>query len=294
MGRMTLEKRPLVRYDRCVLTVEKTGSLTEKMDFTPKDSYTVSDLVSIMALLRSDGGCPWDREQTHRSIRKNVIEEAYEVADAIDRENSDALCEELGDLLLQVVFQSRMSEEEGGFDFDDVADGICRKLIRRHPHIFAQREAGDPDEVLALWEEIKIREKGQSTVLQTLTAVPDCFPALMRCQKLQSRAARAGFRYPGIQAAVSVLRTEIAGLESALAQPKTPVPEEKIGDLLFSVTAISQMLGIDAEESLSDVCRTFVNRFAEAERIAKKRQIDMKEASEEQLLLLWEEAKNRL
>ena len=153
------------------------------MEFSLRDRYTVDDLVALMELLRSEDGCPWDREQTHSSIRKNVIEEAYEVADAIDKNDQASLCEELGDLLLQVVFQSQMSREEGAFTFDDVADGICKKLVLRHPHIFGNVNAGGSQEVLNIWEEVKKKEKGQKTATETLRAVPSSFPALMRSQK---------------------------------------------------------------------------------------------------------------
>ena len=155
------------------------------MEFKAKEKYSVSDLISIMALLRGEGGCPWDREQDHLTIRKNLIEEAYEVVEAIDAGDPEMLCEELGDLLLQVVFHSRISEEEGDFSIEEVADGICRKLIHRHPHIFSDVVVKDSGEVLENWDAIKKQEKGQKTASDTLHSVPKVLPALMRSQKVQ-------------------------------------------------------------------------------------------------------------
>ena len=154
------------------------------LSFDQKQNYRIEDLLRIMELLRGEGGCPWDREQTHQSIRNNLIEEAYEVVEAIDMESPEMLKEELGDLLLQVAFHSRMSEEAGHFRFDDVADGICKKLILRHPHIFGEVSVRDPEEVLDNWEEIKKREKGQKTATDAVKSVPRVFPALMRSQKV--------------------------------------------------------------------------------------------------------------
>ena len=159
--------------------------------FGKKDKYTVDDLVEIMSLLRSENGCPWDREQTHASIRKNFIEETYEAVEAIDEDNPDKLKEELGDVLLQVVFHAQMEKEKGNFDFNDVCDGICKKLIVRHPHVFGNEKADSAEKVLDRWEEIKNETKEQ-TGGATLDAVPKQLPALMRCAKLQHRAEKAG------------------------------------------------------------------------------------------------------
>lgn len=260
------------------------------MDFEPRDRYTVSDLAAIMALLRSPGGCPWDRAQTHASIRKNVIEEAYEVADAIDRNDAAALCEELGDLLLQVVFHSRMSEEAGEFTLDDVADGICRKLILRHPHIFGEKKAESADEVLDLWNEVKAKEKGQTTATKALADVPKCFPALMRSQKLLSRAARAGFHSPDAKAAIALTEEKLSAFQRAAEQTDVTACEERMGDFLFSAVQTAQLLKIDAEESLSAACERFFDRFARMEALSKQRGIDLTGATADQLRSLWEEA----
>lgn len=186
------------------------------MEFKAKEKYSVSDLISIMALLRGEGGCPWDREQDHLTIRKNLIEEAYEVVEAIDAGDPEMLREELGDLLLQVVFHSRISEEEGDFSIEEVADGICRKLIHRHPHIFSDVVVKDSGEVLENWDAIKKQEKGQKTASDTLHSVPKVLPALMRSQKVQKRAAKTGFDYPDALSALADLESEVAELREAL------------------------------------------------------------------------------
>ena len=167
-----------------------------------KERYDINDLLEIMSVLRGDGGCPWDIEQTHASIRNDLLEEAYETADAIDKNDSASLCEELGDLLLQVVFHSSIASEEKNFDFNDVADGICKKLIYRHPHIFADTVANTPEEVLNNWDKLKNREKHMTSFTNTLKAVPNAFPACMRAQKVQKRASKAGYDFEDITAAI--------------------------------------------------------------------------------------------
>lgn len=263
------------------------------MDFSLRDRYNVDDLVALMELLRSESGCPWDREQTHASIRKNVIEEAYEVADAIDKDDPVSLCEELGDLLLQVVFQSQMSREEGTFSFDDVADGICKKLVLRHPHIFGNVNAGGAQEVLNIWEEVKKKEKGQETATETLTAVPKSFPALMRSQKVQSRAARTGFKYPDIRMVQETLKREIEELDMAIEEGNPDSCTEELGDVLFSAVQLSRMLDIDAEEALQLSCDKFIGRFSVLEKLAQDKHISLGSAAVPQLLELWREAKEK-
>lgn len=160
------------------------------VSYERKDKYDINDLLQIMEILRSEQGCPWDREQTHASMRKDMIEEAYEVCEAIDLDDRDLLKEELGDVLLQVVHHARIEEEQGTFNFQDVCDGICKKLILRHPHVFADTQVSSTGEVLQNWEQIKEESKGQTTKTETLVSVPKTFPALMRAQKVQKRAAK--------------------------------------------------------------------------------------------------------
>jgi len=261
------------------------------MDFQIKDRYGMKDLLSIMELLRSPGGCPWDRVQTHESIRKNFIEETYEVVEAIDTRDTALLREELGDVLLQVVFHTQMEKEKGTFDFGDVCDGICRKLVSRHPHIFSDTAADTPDQVLRNWEEIKQREKQQNTHTQVLESVPRVLPSLMRSEKVQSRAAKAGFDYPDADWALKDLRSEVEELAEALRLRDAAATNEELGDLLFSVVNVARLVSVDAEHSLSRACDKFVSRFAGVERLAVQRGISLQAADTDLLNGLWLEAK---
>lgn len=262
------------------------------MDFERKDKYSIEDLLRIMRILRSPDGCPWDKQQTHQSIRKNFIEETYEVAEAIDNRDSALLMEELGDVLLQVVFHSQMESELGVFDFGDVADGVCKKLIIRHPHIFADTIAETPQEVLRNWDDIKQSQKGQKTVSETLESVPRTLPSLMRGEKVQHRAAKSGFDYPDLWRAFSDMRSEVEELDEAARQGDSGLIEEELGDLIFSVVNVARFLGIDAEAALGKACDKFISRFAGVERLADERGIDMKSAGIESLDVLWREVKN--
>jgi len=261
------------------------------MEFQQKERYGINDLLNIMTLLRSPGGCPWDREQSHQSIRKNFIEETYEVVEAIDLEDSDMLREELGDVLLQVVFHTQMEAEKGSFGFDDVCDGICKKLISRHPHIFSDVEARTSAQVLRNWEEIKKQEKHQTTHTQALRSVPKVLPSLMRSEKVQSRAAKAGFDYPDTEWAMGDLRSEVEELAQAIGEQNPSAVEEELGDLLFAVVNVSRFVSVDAEHSLEQACDKFITRFAAVERMARERGISMGEADIDSLNHLWQEAK---
>ncbi len=261
------------------------------MDFKYKEKYNIEDLLTIMRLLRSEDGCPWDREQTHQSIRKNLIEETYEAAEAIDREDMPLLKEELGDVLLQVVFHARMEEEKGNFSFDDVADGICKKLIVRHPHIFADVTADNAEQVLANWDSIKKKEKGQQTAAETLAAVSSALPALMRAQKVQQRAARAGFDYDETGQAMADLESEVRELKEALASDDSTAVEEELGDLIFAAVNVARFSKTDAEEALSRSTEKFMRRFERVEQLAGEEKLDLKEAPLDELNRLWKRAK---
>ena len=261
-------------------------------EFTFKENYNIYDLVLIMAMLRSENGCPWDKEQDHKSIRNNFLEEVYEVVDAIDCDDKAALCEELGDVLLQVVFHSQMEREAGSFDFDDVADGICKKLILRHPHIFSDVSADTTEQVLDNWEKIKMVEKNQLSYTDTLKSVPNAFPALMRAATVQKRAAKAGFDWPDVYEPLLKLSEELAELSEAVTEENSEQIKEEFGDLLFSMVNVSRFLNVDAEQALGDATNKFISRFSKVEEIAKKRGIDMKSASLEQLDAIWDEVKH--
>lgn len=261
------------------------------MEFERKTRYTVEDLCEIMRLLRSENGCPWDRVQTHESIRKNLIEETYEAVEAIDCKDSSMLKEELGDVLLQVVFHAQMEDEEGRFTFGDVANDICQKLIIRHPHIFSDAKADSVDQVLTNWNQIKQETKGQKTAAETLAAVPRQLPALMRSEKVQSRACKAGFDYPDVQSAFAELKSELDELSGAMEEADIAHIAEEIGDTLFAAVNVARFYDMDPEELLTRSCDKFIRRFTSVEEQAEAEQINLKKADEKTLNRLWNAAK---
>ena len=221
-----------------------------------------------MEALRAPDGCPWDRTQTHQSIRTNMLEEAYEAADAIDRGDMDNLKEELGDVLLQVVFHAQMAREAGRFTFDDVVDGVCRKLIFRHPHVFGEQTAGDAEGALSAWDAQKRREKGQRTTADAMDSVARAMPALMRAEKLQGKAAKAGFDWPEIGPALDKVSEELSELRRAVEEDTNV--EEELGDLLFAAAKAGRFAGVDPERALQLACDKFIRRFRRVEALADK------------------------
>lgn len=264
------------------------------MEFNYKKKYDINDLVNIVEILRSENGCPWDKEQTHKSIRKNLIEETYEVCEAIDDENPDMLKEELGDVLLQVVFHSRMEQEKNAFDFNDVANDICKKLIIRHPHIFSDVSVNSVEDVLNNWNKIKALEKGQKTFTQALESVPRQLPALMRADKVQSRAAKSGYRYESPEQAFADLKSEVLELAQAINEDNPDLIAEELGDVLFSSVNVANRYKLDSEELLTKSCDKFIMRFKLAEQIALDNQIDISTAATDVLADIWKEAKLRI
>lgn len=261
-------------------------------DFDFKDNYKFEDLVRIMEILRSDEGCPWDREQNHDSIRNNFLEEVYEVVDAIDRDNKTDLKEELGDCLLQVVFHSQIAKENGDFDLNSVADGICKKLILRHPHIFGEVKADTSEKVLDNWDKIKMVEKGQESYTDTLKSVPKAFPALMRAAKVQKRAAKANFDWDDVYEPLFKVGEELDELEEAVERGCPFSINEEYGDLLFAMVNVSRFLKIDSEQALAAATDKFIGRFEKLEKKAIERGIDMKNSDLDTLDDLWEEVKS--
>jgi len=261
------------------------------MAFEFKDRYDINDLLVIMELLRSPDGCPWDREQDHHSIRSNLIEETYEVLDAIDRNDTPNLREELGDLLLQIVFHSRMEEEAGSFNFGDVCNDVCQKLVLRHPHVFGSVVADTTEQVLTNWDAIKAESKGQDTVAQSMDSVPRNLPALMRAVKLQKKAAKVGFDWDNIQGVLAKVVEETSEVMDAYHIGMQADIDAEFGDLLFAVVNLSRFLRSDPEESLTRASDKFLRRFTGVERLAKERGIDMASSSLEELDKLWEEIK---
>lgn len=233
------------------------------MAFEIKDKYNVSDLVELVALLRGEGGCPWDREQTHESIRRNFLEEAYEVAEAIDEKDPEHLKEELGDVLLQVVFHAGIETDAGNFTIDDAADEECRKMIFRHPHIFADATLGTSGEVLEMWDDVKKKEKHFTTKTDELRAVARSLPGTWRAEKLQKKAAKAGF--PVGDTANALLKIK----EAAKELENGGDAEKAVKTLLFEAVNAARLSGLDPEEALTDACDEFLDKFASAERSGK-------------------------
>ncbi|MBR2876917.1 MAG: nucleoside triphosphate pyrophosphohydrolase [Clostridia bacterium] len=261
------------------------------VNFDFKESYNFDDLVKIMEILRSPGGCPWDAEQNHKSIREDFLEETYEVLEAIDTENKVLLEEELGDVLLQVVFHSQISKECGDFDINNVTDGICKKLIIRHPHVFSDVTVNGTEDVLKNWDDIKRQTKSQETQSVTMAAIPATFPALMKAQKVQSKAKKAGFDWDDAQGAFDKIYEETAELKEALSKGEKEKIEDELGDLLFSAVNVARFCDCNAESALEKATQKFMKRYALVERLAEEKGIDMKTSSIETLDKLWESVK---
>lgn len=263
------------------------------MDFKFKEKYDINDMLEIMRLLRSENGCPWDKEQTHKSIRKDFIEETYEVVEAIDREDAALLREELGDVLLQVVFHSRIEEEKGSFDFGDVVNEVCQKLVIRHPHVFGDVTADTSEEVLKNWNNIKQQTKGQETYSETLESVCTALPALMRAQKVGQRAKRAGMDFKDAAQVMECLESEIAELKEAVSDGNKENIQDELGDVLFSCVNLARHLDCDAEETLTRSAEKFISRFKKAENLIRCDGIDMRSLNIDELDVYWRKAKTK-
>ena len=265
------------------------------VEFQHKDFYTYEDFLEIMRLLRSPGGCPWDREQTHSSIRRNFLEETYEVLDAIDRDDPDGMCEELGDVLMQVAFHAQIETERGRFAMADVINGVAQKLVYRHPHVFGDVQADTSQQVLANWEVLKRREKGQRSTADAVEAVPHTLPALWRAEKIQKKTASAGFQWDSIQGALDKLEEEVRELRAAVEAGRDPEAphgvREEAGDTLFIAAKIAQLSGVDPEDALHRACDKFDARFRVVEELADK---PLADCTESELVALWEAAKKKL
>ena len=246
-------------------------------------------LVQIIARLRGPQGCPWDREQTHSSIKGNLVEEAFEALEAIDEEDMGKLCEELGDLLMQIVLHAQMASEEKQFDISDVVRQINEKLIRRHPHVFGDAKAADAKQVIAKWEELK-REEGKGGE-STLDGVPKGMPSLAYSQAIQRRAARVGFDWEDVEGIIEKLAEEVAELKAATEHQQRV---REFGDLLFTLANIARRLDIDLEVALRQANERFYRRFSYMEQLCRERGIALESLSLEEQDALWEEAKHQI
>lgn len=261
------------------------------VDFTFKEKYTYQDLLEIMRILRCPEGCVWDREQDHKSIRRSFIEETYEAVEAIDNDDPVLLQEELGDVLLQVVFHAQIEAEAGRFTMDDVADGICKKMIYRHPHVFGSVEVKNSDEVLTNWDALKQKEKHQKSTTETLESVARSLPGLIRAEKVQHKAAKVGFDWDEVSGALDKVREETA--EVARAINGDGDPSEELGDLLFAVVNVARFLETDPEDAINRTTDKFIRRFAQVEQAAKDAGRSLSEMSLAEMDALWDAAKQK-
>ena len=259
------------------------------INFVRKPRYDYEDLLEIIRLLRSEDGCPWDKVQTHRSIRRGLLEEAYEAAEAIDNDDPVLLKEELGDVLMQVVFHADIESDAGRFTMDDVCDGVVKKLLFRHPHVFGDGHEDSPESVLVSWDKLKRQEKGQKTVADSMDSVARSLPGLWRAEKLQKKAASAGFEWPDVQGALAKLEEEVSELRRAVEDGGN-VPEE-LGDVLFAAVKVGRFCACDPEDAVNSTCEKFIRRFRAVEEGAAARGREVSQLSLEEMTALWNEAK---
>ena len=256
------------------------------LDFLCKENYDLRDFVALVSYLRSPNGCPWDQVQTHESIRRNFLEETYEACEAIDAGDTAHLKEELGDVLMQVLFHTDIEREAGHFDIDDVADAACKKLVYRHPHVFRRDEPDAPD-----WDTMKQRERAQTTTAEAMDSVARSLPALWRCDKIQAKAAKTGFEWPDVHAALDKVDEEARELRAAVATGNTEAIGDELGDLLFAAVKVARFAGIDPEQAAHAACEKFIRRFAAMETAAANDGMALEQCTLAQMLTLWQQAK---
>lgn len=278
-----LDRQKEYDYTTCVVVDEKP--LLEKKRFD------VQDLKDIITRLRRPDGCPWDKVQTPESIRSNLVEEAYELVDAIDEGDSDKIREETGDVLLQAVFHAVMQEERGNFNLTDSLSELCEKLIFRHSHIFGQDKATDEGSALSVWEKNKAIEKGQDTFSKAVNDVPKVFPACMRAQKVQKRAGKSGFDFDGVLDAKEKLQEELLEFEQAYASGDSAHTSEELGDLLFATVCLGRKAGVDCEQALKDSTEKYVKRFNALEKLITSEGKDVTKLTKDELLAYYKRVK---
>lgn len=256
------------------------------LDFLCKESYDLRDFVALVSYLRSPNGCPWDQVQTHESIRRNFLEETYEACEAIDAGDLVHMREELGDVLMQVLFHTDIEREARHFDIDDVADAACKKLVYRHPHVFRRDEPDAPD-----WDTMKQRERAQTTTAEAMDSVARSLPALWRCDKIQAKAAKTGFEWPDVHAALDKVDEETRELRAAVASGDTEAIGDELGDLLFAAVKVARFAGIDPEQAAHAACEKFIRRFSTMETAAANDGTALEQCTLAQMLALWQQAK---
>ena len=256
-----------------------------------KGKKDIHDLMAVIEVLRGENGCPWDKEQTHDSIKKDIVEESYEVLDAIDNENVEGIIEELGDVLFQVLFHASLGREEEEFSLLDITDGISNKMIYRHPHVFGNTSVNSTEEVLVNWDELKKNEKNFESLSDELTGVAKALPALIRAKKIQKKAKKVGFDWDDVSGAFDKVKEELNEVMDVYKEGKVSRIKEEIGDLLFSCVNVSRFLNVDPEEALNLTTDKFINRFSYIENRAKELNRNLEEMSLEDMDKLWDEAK---
>jgi len=296
-GQENVRRCPLYELDRVAGVNHLTSIFIPPLEASGRSTgcrFPLDPLVEVMARLRGRGGCPWDREQDHSTLRQYLLEEAYETVDAIDRQDMYNICEELGDLLLQIVFHARIASEDGNFDINEVVAKITEKMIRRHPHVFGDVKVENSDDVLVNWAAIKEREKGvrKEGILEgILDGIPEFLPSLMRAQKIQAAAAKVGFDWPGYEGALEKLYEELTEMIEAIKSGSGVQKEDEMGDVLFSAVNLSRLLKIDAEVALSGAVNKFRQRFGHIEEKATKAGRGLDKCTLQQMDLWWEESK---
>lgn len=291
-GHYSYRTFPLSEIDRKRTLFAGSVLYVKPATFEERTRYGYYDLVAVMQRLRAPGGCPWDREQTHESLKADLIEECYELNDAIDEQDDAHIVEELGDVLMDVVFHSVIADEQGRFNENDVADGIVKKMIYRHPHVFGSEKAESSADVLKRWDELKQKEKNQKTQKEVLCAVPKRFPALMRSAKVQKRAGKVGFDWSNANEALPKVYEEMEELKAAMNGSGNL--SEEAGDLLFAAVNVIRLLGLDPEQLLHDASDKFILRFGRMEELAKADGFELSELSLAEQDVYWEKAKKSL
>lgn len=257
--------------------------------FPEKDKYTYQDLLDIITLLRSPDGCPWDKVQTHKSIRRGLLEEAYEAAEGIDKDDPGLLCEELGDLLMQVVFHADIEKDAGRFTMDDVCDGVVKKLLYRHPHVFGDAHEDSPESVLVSWDALKRAEKGHKSTADAMDSVARSLPGLWHAEKIQKKAAADGFDFADIHGAMDKLREEVDELSVAVRDSSNIA--EEVGDVLFAAVKVARFAGVDPEEAIFSTTGKFIRRYRAMEDMIFAKNADITQFSLDELVRMWDNVK---
>ena len=264
--------------------------------YIPKDTNNkkdFNDLVEIIDTLRGENGCPWDMEQTHESIKNQLLEEAYELVDSINNDNIDGMIEELGDVLLHVVFHASIGKDDGYFNIYDVIGSICNKMIYRHPHVFGEVEISNSDEVLNTWDELKKKEKSYETITDEMKAIANALPALVRAHKVQKKAAKVGFDWDKVEEAALKVEEELKEVLEVYKSNNEEKIKDEVGDLIFACVNVARLLNIDEEEALNSTIKKFINRFSFIEQEALNNDKKLNEMTLEEMDKLWNKAKNK-